>query len=158
MNKKKKRTDIFVRELNQDDAYKYSMIANGNKDLSLHLYTRFFEASTIKEAERRIKSYTTKYEKLYGLFTKANRLVAVFNVIDDVDMKATVHYFVGKQFRGHGYATLGIQLLAELLADQYSDFYFEIDEQNLASLSVQKKLGSQKVRYSNYFFGFAYAL
>lgn len=157
MKKKQKRTNLFVRELTIKDAHSYSKISTGD---NLHSFTPFFEAYTIEEARKRIENYITKYEKLYGLFTKANRLVAVFNVIDAVDSSrdATVHYFVGEQYYGNNYAAIGITLLSELLAGKYSHFYFEIDVDNTHSINVQKKIGSREGKTMNQYRSFVYAL
>lgn len=153
-NKKKKGTNLFVRELTLQDAHSYSKISTG---VDLHNYTRFFEAHALDEACKIIERYSTKYEQLYGLFTKANRLVAVFDVSSDVeDDGATVHYFVGERYYGNGYATLGITILAETLSDTYSHFHFEVSEENIYSILVQKHLGSVEGKTMNTFRSFTY--
>lgn len=152
---KKKRTDLFVRELTESDAHSYSQISAGD---DLHRYVCFLEASGLDEAEERIRRCTTQYEKLYGLFTKANSLVAIFDVSDDIDHGATVHYFVGERHYGNNYAVHGIQHLVKYLYDHYSHFHFEVSEDNIYSLNVQAKLGSIECKpvgnYRNFVYSF----
>lgn len=152
--KKNKRTDLFVRELTTTDAYAYSRIAN---DDSLHQYAPFLEALNIKEAQSRIKSYSSEYEKLYGLFTKSNRLVAVFDVTSDTDF-ATISYFVGEKYRGNNYALTGIKYLINLLSNVFSKFLFEVSKTNIPSLIVQEKLGSYELASSTKYKTFLYSI
>lgn len=153
--KKIKRTDLSVRQLTEADAHVYLQISQCDSTDTLHKFVSFLEAHTLEEAKRRIVTYNKQYEKLYGLFTKSNRLVAVFNIsdgvkehnADDIDSKgATVHFFVGKRYIGNNYAVLGLQELAKELRDTYEYFYFEIKKSNSASLAVQEHLGSELVR------------
>lgn len=146
---KKKRMELSIRELTVADAYAYSRIAN---DSYLHRYACFFEASSIEDACRKISSYS-----LYGLFTKANRLVAVFDVTSDEDI-ATVSYFVGEKYRGNNYAFNGIQYLVNLLSDSFSKFIFEVSKTNIPSLRVQEKLGSKEFSSTKNYLTFLYSL
>ncbi len=153
--KKKKRTDFSVRELTTADAYNYSKIAAGT---DLHKYAKFFEASTLDEARKRIVQSSNRYESLYGLFTKAKRLVAVFYVSEDIDNTAIVHYFVGEQYYGNNYAIKGIRCLSDVLSGIYSCFHFEINKENVHSINVQNKLGSIECdptgAYRNFIYSF----
>ncbi len=138
MVKKKKLVELSIRQLTVKDAYRYYKIASA-EDLGEFMF--FFSADSIEVAKKKISQSNNRYEKLFGLFTKANRLVAVFDVNDDVgDFGATVNYFVAKQFRGNHYATIGIQMLYDML--DYTHFTFEVHKANHYSLAVQKQLGS----------------
>lgn len=153
-SKKKKGTNLFVRELTLSDAHSYSRISTGSY---LHKYANFFEAYSLEEAQNRIRRSTNNYERLYGLFTKSNRLVAVFDVSDGMDGDATVHYFVGERYYGKGYAAIGIQKLSALLSDKYSHFHFEVDKDNTYSTNVQKQIGAQECEISKNFVTFVYS-
>ena len=160
--KRTKKNGLTVRELTIGDAYAYFQIAN---DASLQRYTSFFMASSLSEARARIEKFTSHYEKIFGLFNKANRLVAVFDVdsnsVEDFDegiRSATVSYFVGKDYRGRGLASTGIKLLAKELISQYDSFVFEIQSTNNYSIGVQEALGSEKHANSENYIFFTYAL
>lgn len=140
--KSKKRTDMFVRELGVDDAPLYVKIAH---DEQISMYTSFFFADTTDAAKKCIRSNTTQYCRIYGLFTKANRLVGVYTVEDDALGGATVCYMIGERYRGQGYASKGIRLLAEVYSAVYQYFSFSIRKSNLASIRVQECLGSELV-------------
>lgn len=146
MKKTKSNKDgLTIRALTARDAYQYFQIAQEDEDLKR--YARFFIVSSIDEAKKKIVSYTSHNEAVYGLFTKSNRLVAVFDVNDNFDETgavdgAIVHYFVGKKYRGNNYAYRGIKKLASELAQEYLKLKFEIRKTNHASLGVQAKLGS----------------
>lgn len=146
MKKTKSNKDgLSIRALTARDAYQYFQIAREDEDLKR--YARFFIVSSIDEAKKKIVSYTSHNEAVYGLFTKSNRLVAVFDVNDNFDETgavdgAIVHYFVGKKYRGNNYAYRGIKKLASELAQEYLKLKFEIRKTNHASLGVQAKLGS----------------
>ena len=159
---KRTKNGLTVRKLTIGDAYAYFQIAN---DASLYRYTNFFMASSLSEARSRIEKFTSHYENLYGLFNKANRLVAVFDVVsnsvedfDDDVRTANVSYFVGKCFRGRGLASTGIKLLAKELESQYDLFVFEIQSTNKYSIGVQETLGSEKHANSENYVFFTYAL
>lgn len=161
MAKKQIKNGLTVRELTINDAYAYYQIAN---DASLKKYTNFFMASSITDARAKIEKFTSHYERIYGVFNKANRLMAVIDVDSDPtfsesDKKtATVSYFVGKEFRGRRLASIGIKILAKSLKSQFDYFIFEIQRTNEASISVQKKLNSSmSVNEGNYMY-FSYAL
>lgn len=146
--KKAKRSNkdgLTIRTLTTKDANSYFQIAQ--EDSELKKFANFFIVTSIDEAKNKISSYTSHYEILYGLFTKSNRLVAVFDVNDDFNedgsvTSATIHYFVGKNYRGNNYAYRGIRKLEQELSHIYKNFKFEIRKNNDASISVQKKLGS----------------
>lgn len=146
MKKTKSNKDgLSIRLLTTKDANSYFQIAQEDEDLKR--YARFFIVSSIDEAKKKIVSYTSHNEAVYGLFTKSNRLVAVFDVNDNFDETgavdgAIVHYFVGKKYRGNNYAYRGIKKLASELAQEYLKLKFEIRKTNHASLGVQAKLGS----------------
>ena len=146
MKKTKSNEDgLSIRLLTTKDANSYFQIAQEDEDLKR--YARFFIVSSIDEAKKKIVSYTSHNEAVYGLFTKSNRLVAVFDVNDNFDETgavdgAIVHYFVGKKYRGNNYAYRGIKKLASELAQEYLKLKFEIRKTNHASLGVQAKLGS----------------
>lgn len=147
MKKTKSNKDgLSIRLLTTKDANSYFQIAQEDEDLKR--YARFFIVSSIDEAKKKIVSYTSHNEAVYGLFTKSNRLVAVFDVNDNFDETgavdgAIVHYFVGKKYRGNNYAYRGIKKLASELAQEYLKLKFEIRKTNHASLAVQAKLGSE---------------
>lgn len=147
MKKAKSNKDgLSIRALTARDAYQYFQIAREDEDLKR--YARFFIVSSIDEAKKKIVSYTSHNEAVYGLFTKSNRLVAVFDVNDDFNDDgdvdgAVVHYFVGRKYRGNNYAYRGIKKLAVELAHKYIKFKFEVRKTNHASLAVQAKLGSE---------------
>ncbi len=143
-NNKNSKDGLTIRVLTTRDANSYFQIAQEDEDLKR--YARFFIVSSIDEAKKKIVSYTSHNESVYGLF-KSNRLVAVFDVNDDFDETgavdgAIVHYFVGKKYRGNNYAYRGIKKLASELAQEYLKLKFEIRKTNHASLGVQAKLGS----------------
>lgn len=144
MKKQKSKDGLTIRVLTTRDANSYFQIAR--EDEELKRYASFFVVNSIEEAKKKIVSYTSHNEAVYGLF-KSNRLVAVFDVNDDYDEtgavdSAIVHYFVGKKYRGNNYAYRGIKKLATELAQDYLKLKFEIRKTNRASLGVQAKLGS----------------
>lgn len=144
MKKQKSKDGLTIRVLTTRDANSYFQIAQ--EDEELKRYASFFVVSSIEEAKKKIVSYTSHNEAIYGLF-KSNRLVAVFDVNDDFDETGTVdsaivHYFVGKKYRGNNYAYRGIKKLATELTQDYLKLKFEIRKTNHASLGVQAKLGS----------------
>ena len=144
---KKRSTDLFVRELelSQKDIFAYSRIAHGE---ALHDFACFFEARSQSEAEKRINdAIKNRYETMYGLFNKQNRLVGVFLVHDstledDDSRSAEVHYFIAESFQRRGYCTKGLRLLAELLCDYFDFFRFSLRKSNISSRYVQERLGS----------------
>lgn len=145
-NNKNSKDGLTIRVLTTRDANSYFQIAREDEDLKR--YARFFIVSSIDEAKKKIVSYTSHNEAVYGLFTKSNRLVAVFDVNDDFNDDgdvdgAVVHYFVGRKYRGNNYAYRGIKKLAVELAHKYIKFKFEVRKTNHASLAVQAKLGSE---------------
>ncbi len=139
--KKTKTNNLTVRALTEKDAFLYYKIATNEPEM--RKFTPFFIVTDIQDAQDKIRSYTNRYEKMYGLFNKANRLVAVFDVSDDcIPNGASVHYFVGKKYRGQNLAYTGILKLADLLAHKYEHFKFVVNNHNFASSGVQRKLGS----------------
>ena len=147
MKKAKSNKDgLSIRVLTTRDANSYFQIAQ--EDSEMMRFTKFFVVNSIDEAKKKIVSYTSHNEAVYGLFTKSNRLVAVFDVNDDFNDDgdvdgAVVHYFVGRKYRGNNYAYRGIKKLAVELAHEYTKFKFEVPKTNHASLAVQAKLGSE---------------
>lgn len=147
MKKTKSNKDgLTIRALTAKDANAYFQIAQ--EDSEMKRFTKFFVVNSIDEAKKKIVSYTSHNEVVYGLFTKSNRLVAVFDVNDDFDDNgnidgAVVHYFVGRKYRGNNYAYRGIKKLAIELAHEYLKFKFEVRKTNYASTAVQAKLGSE---------------
>lgn len=147
MKKTKSNKDgLSIRVLTTRDANSYFQIAQ--EDSEMMRFTKFFVVNSIDEAKKKIVSYTSHNEAVYGLFTKSNRLVAVFDVNDDFNDDgdvdgAVVHYFVGRKYRGNNYAYRGIKKLAVELAHEYIKFKFEVRKTNHASLAVQAKLGSE---------------
>lgn len=147
MKKAKSNKDgLSIRVLTTRDANSYFQIAQ--EDSEMMRFTKFFVVNSIDEAKKKIVSYTSHNEAVYGLFTKSNRLVAVFDVNDDFNDDgdvdgAVVHYFVGRKYRGNNYAYRGIKKLAVELAHKYIKFKFEVRKTNHASLAVQAKLGSE---------------
>lgn len=147
MKKTKSNKDgLTIRALTAKDANAYFQIAQ--EDSEMRRFTNFFVVNSIDEAKKKIVSYTSHNEVVYGLFTKSNRLVAVFDVNDDFDDNgnidgAVVHYFVGRKYRGNNYAYRGIKKLAVELANEYMKFKFEVRKSNHASTAVQAKLGSE---------------
>lgn len=144
--KKGNKDGLTIRALTSKDANAYFQIAQ--KDSEMERFTKFFVVNSIDEAKKKIVSYTSHNEVVYGLFTKSNRLVAVFDVNDDFDDNgnidgAVVHYFVGRKYRGNNYAYRGIKKLAVELAHEYLNFKFEVRKTNYASRAVQAKLGSE---------------
>ena len=79
-NNKNSKDGLTIRVLTTRDANSYFQIAREDEDLKR--YARFFIVSSIDEAKKKIVSYTSHNEAVYGLF-KSNRLVAVFDVNDD---------------------------------------------------------------------------
>ena len=145
MKKQKTKDGLTIRVLTTRDANAYFQIAR--EDEELKCYASFFVVNSIEEAQKKIVSYTSNYETVYGLFSKSNRLVAVFDVNDDISKDGTVnsaivHYFVGRKYRGNNYACRGIKKLAVELAHEYIKFKFEVCNSNHASLEVQSQLGS----------------
>ena len=162
-NNKNSKDGLTIRVLTTRDANSYFQIAREDEDLKR--YARFFIVSSIDEAKKKgvvldlellssqlsipVIACSARYnEAIYGLFTKSNRLVAVFDVNDNFDETgavdgAIVHYFVGKKYRGNNYAYRGIKKLASELAQEYLKLKFEIRKTNHASLAVQAKLGSE---------------
>ena len=140
--KNKEQTGMFVRELVVADAPLYMKIAH---DEQISMYTSFFFANSIDEAKKCIRSNTTHYCRIYGLFTKANRLVGVYTVDDDARGGATVCYMIGERYRGKGYASKGIWLLSEVYSAVYQYFTFSVRKSNLASIRVQESLGAKLV-------------
>lgn len=161
MAKKQMKNGLTVRELNLNDAYAYYQIAN---DASLKKYTSFFMATSVTDARSKIERFTSHYERVYGLFNKANRLMAVIDVDSDPTLSendkrtATVSYFVGKEFRGRGLASVGIKMLSKSLKSQFDYFIFEIQRTNEYSVSVQKKLNSSLYANGEDYIYFSYAL
>lgn len=161
MAKKQMKNGLTVRELNLNDAYAYYQIAN---DASLKKYTSFFMATSVTDARSKIERFTSHYERVYGLFNKANRLMAVIDVDSDPTLSendkrtATVSYFVGKEFRGRGLASVGINMLSKSLKSQFDYFIFEIQRTNEYSVSVQKKLNSSLYAHEENYIYFSYAL
>lgn len=147
MKKTKSNKDgLSIRVLTTRDANSYFQIAQ--EDSEMMRFTKFFVVNSIDEAKKKIVSYTSHNEAVYGLFTKSNRLVAVFDVNDDFNDDgdvdgAVVHYFVGRKYRGNNYAYRGIKKFAVELAHKYIKFKFEVRKTNHASLAVQAKLGSE---------------
>lgn len=147
MKKTKSNKDgLTIRALTARDANAYFQIAREDPDMMR--FTNFFVVNSIDEAKKKIVSYTSHNEAVYGLFTKSNRLVAVFDVNDDFNDDgdvdgAVVHYFVGRKYRGNNYAYRGIKKLAVELAHEYIKFKFEVRKVNHASIAVQEKLGSE---------------
>ncbi len=147
MKKTKSNKDgLTIRALTARDANAYFQIAQ--EDPEMMRFTKFFVVNSIDEAKKKIVSYTSHNEAVYGLFTKSNRLVAVFDVNDDFNDDgdvdgAVVHYFVGRKYRGNNYAYRGIKKLAVELAHEYIKFKFEVRKTNHASIAVQAKLGSE---------------
>lgn len=147
MKKTKSNKDgLSIRVLTTRDANSYFQIAQ--EDSEMMRFTNFFVVNSIEEAKKKIVSYTSHNEAVYGLFTKSNRLVAVFDVNDDFNEDgdidgAVVHYFVGRKYRGNNYAYRGIKKLAVELAHEYIKFKFEVRKTNHASRAVQAKLGSE---------------
>lgn len=147
MKKTKSNKDgLSIRVLTTRDANSYFQIAQ--EDSEMMRFTKFFVVNSIEEAKKKIVSYTSHNEAVYGLFTKSNRLVAVFDVNDDFNEDgdidgAVVHYFVGRKYRGNNYAYRGIKKLAVELAHEYIKFKFEVRKTNHASRAVQAKLGSE---------------
>ncbi len=147
MKKTKSNKDgLTIRALTSKDANAYFQIAQ--EDSEMKRFTNFFVVNSIDEAKKKIVSYTSHNEAVYGLFTKSNRLVAVFDVNDDFNDDgdvdgAVVHYFVGRKYRGNNYAYRGIKKLAVELAHEYIKFKFEVRKTNHASIAVQAKLGSE---------------
>lgn len=158
---KKIKGGLTVRELTINDAYAYFQIAN---DASLREYTNFFMASSITDARAKIEKFTSHYEKIYGVFNKANRLMAVIDVdsnpiFNETDAKtATVSYFVGKDFRGKGLASAGIKILSKMLKSQFDYFIFEIQRSNKFSICVQESLKSTLHANKENYVYFSYAL
>lgn len=143
---KNNKNGLSIRALTARDAYQYFQIAQEDPDMMR--FTNFFVVNSIDEAKKKIVSYTSHNEAVYGLFTKSNRLVAVFDVNDDFNDDgdvdgAVVHYFVGRKYRGNNYAYRGIKKLAVELAHEYIKFKFEVRKTNHASIAVQAKLGSE---------------
>lgn len=143
---KNNKNGLSIRALTARDAYQYFQIAQEDPDMMR--FTKFFVVNSIDEAKKKIVSYTSHNEAVYGLFTKSNRLVAVFDVNDDFNDDgdvdgAVVHYFVGRKYRGNNYAYRGIKKLAVELAHEYIKFKFEVRKTNHASIAVQAKLGSE---------------
>ena len=143
---KSNKNGLSIRALTARDAYQYFQIAREDPDMMR--FTNFFVVNSIDEAKKKIVSYTSHNEAVYGLFTKSNRLVAVFDVNDDFNDDgdvdgAVVHYFVGQKYRGNNYAYRGIKKLAVELAHEYIKFKFEVRKVNHASIAVQEKLGSE---------------
>ena len=143
---KSNKNGLSIRALTARDAYQYFQIAQEDPDMMR--FTKFFVVNSIDEAKKKIVSYTSHNEAVYGLFTKSNRLVAVFDVNDDFNDDgdvdgAVVHYFVGRKYRGNNYAYRGIKKLAVELAHEYIKFKFEVRKTNHASIAVQAKLGSE---------------
>lgn len=146
MKKQKSKDGLTIRVLTTRDANSYFQIAQ--EDSEMMRFTKFFVVNSIEEAKKKIVSYTSHNEAVYGLFTKSNRLVAVFDVNDDINEDgaidgAVVHYFVGRKYRGNNYAYRGIKKLAVELAHEYIKFKFEVRKTNHASRAVQAKLGSE---------------
>ena len=147
MKKTKSNKDgLTIRALTSKDANAYFQIAQ--EDSEMKRFTNFFVVNSIDEAKKKIVSYTSHNEAVYGLFTKSNRLVAVFDVNDDFNDDgdvdgAVVHYFVGRKYRGNNYAYRGIKKLAVELAHEHIKFKFEVRKTNHASIAVQAKLGSE---------------
>lgn len=146
MKKQKSKDGLTIRVLTTRDANSYFQIAQ--EDSEMMRFTNFFVVNSIEEAKKKIVSYTSHNEAVYGLFTKSNRLVAVFDVNDDFNEDgdidgAVVHYFVGRKYRGNNYAYRGIKKLAVELAHEYIKFKFEVRKTNHASRAVQAKLGSE---------------
>lgn len=146
MKKQKSKDGLTIRVLTTRDANSYFQIAQEDPDMMR--FTNFFVVNSIDEAKKKIVSYTSHNEAVYGLFTKSNRLVAVFDVNDDFNDDgdvdgAVVHYFVGRKYRGNNYAYRGIKKLAVELAHEYIKFKFEVRKTNHASIAVQAKLGSE---------------
>lgn len=160
---KKRSTDLFVRELEpvQRDAEAYKKIAHGE---GLHTYASFLEANTYDKALERIQNAKRSInETMYGLFNKANRLVAVFLVHDtciegEPERQATVHYFVAESFQRRGYCVRGLEILADMLCDVFDSFIFEIRKKNIASIRVQESLGSVVEGEAKNFIFFKYLL
>lgn len=143
---KNNKNGLSIRALTARDAYQYFQITQEDPDMMR--FTKFFVVNSIDEAKKKIVSYTSHNEAVYGLFTKSNRLVAVFDVNDDFNDDgdvdgAVVHYFVGRKYRGNNYAYRGIKKLAVELAHEYIKFKFEVRKTNHASIAVQAKLGSE---------------
>ncbi len=161
MAKKQMKNGLTVRELTINDAYAYYQIAN---DASLKKYTSFFMATSVTDARSKIERFTSHYERVYGLFNKANRLMAVIDVDSDPTPSendkrtATVSYFVGKEFRGRGLASVGIKMLSKSLKSQFDYFIFEIQRTNEYSVSVQKKLNSSLYANEENYIYFSFAL
>lgn len=152
MAAKTKCTDLSVRKLTPKDAWAYKQIAFGE---DLFRYCNFFVASTLEEAEKRIQQNNTNYQTLYGLFTKSNRLVAVFLLsADDAENAVIVHYFVGERYRGNGYACAGLKLLSGEL--EYNTFRFEVRKKNESCIRVMEKLGAEFERSDKRHFYYAY--
>ena len=146
MKKQKSKDGLTIRVLTTRDANSYFQIAQEDPDMMR--FTNFFVVNSIDEAKKKIVSYTSHNEAVYGLFTKSNRLVAVFDVNDDFNDDgdvdgAVVHYFVGRKYRGNNSAYRGIKKLAVELAHEYIKFKFEVRKTNHASIAVQAKLGSE---------------
>ena len=143
---KSNKNGLSIRALTARDAYQYFQIAQEDPDMMR--FTKFFVVNSIDEAKKKIVSYTSHNEAVYGLFTKSNRLVAVFDVNDDFNDDgdidgAVIHYFEGRKYRGNNYAYRGIKKLAVELAHEYLKFKFEVRKANHASIAVQEKLGSE---------------
>jgi len=153
----KKDTDgLTIRKLKKKDSAQYFKIARGE---TMYKYLSYFMAKNVTEAEKIICGIS-KYNgtALYGLFERKAGLVSVFYVSPYLD-SAEISYFTGPSYYRKGYATKGILMLSELLKGDFKSFTFTVRASNIASLSVQKNLGSDEVRsdntkYRNFVFSF----
>ncbi len=142
-----RRTEMFVREIGLSDRVGYLRISRLE---DIGDYVSFMAADSLQEATERIEHYQRMHNtKLYGLFSKSNRLIGVMDAVHyPGDNYATVSYFIGKRYRGNGYAELAIKILFDTL--DVDELHFEVHELNSASHRVQQKLHSRVLNYNKY--------
>ncbi|MBP3463833.1 MAG: GNAT family N-acetyltransferase [Clostridia bacterium] len=147
---------LTVRKLSVKDADLFAKISNGPM---MTKFLPFLKAKNVTQAEEIIRKNSRYNYAMYGLFVRRVGLVSVFAVSPNLFDGADVHYFTGEKYYGNGYATQGIEILAQLLSSKYDYFTFSIHADNVASLAVQRKLGSSELESKCKFYrDFCYSL
>ncbi len=149
----KKRTELFVREVTENDKVGYLKISRSE---DVGEYVKYMSANSLEEAsdfiERCIQAH---YTTLYGIFqAKSNRLIGVMEAsLYPEDNYATVSYFVGKKYRGHEYVEEAIRSLSTILG---KELRFEVHQSNSSSHRVQQKLHSHILKVRGSYFTYCY--
>lgn len=166
-----KNKKIFLRQLNKKDSSAYCEISN---DDDLKKYADFFTASNEEEAIKVIENNNSSNSRIYGIFVNNeiindevinnetinngmvnnevvnseivnSRMVGAI-IFSTRKRMAEIDYFVGKKYRGKGYGTKAISLIAKSSRKKIDKIFFYVRETNEASNAVMSKIEALEIR------------